>query len=388
MAPNVALEVLDTVEQARRHLKSLEEVEKRFQEAKGQVEGFKEAVRLLVEELGLGEFSEVDESLAVKRLFSMLEHEEKRARQRESLSFRRESLRREIQKIESSLKAKEEELGGLLARYGVRDSEAFEQKLKDGHELERLRESHDKLLYGITIKTALHGLEEVREAFSSWSLPELETALTNLDIEHDSIEKELQAAHESLAKLEVEIKRLESSTQVEELLQEYHMLRARVKELSRKWALLKFEEYLLSKARERFEEENRPKVLEVASGYFSTITGGRYKMVLPSHDGKGFVVVDKDNRRISASKLSRGTTEQLYLSLRFGVMSICEPQEESIPVIMDDILVNFDPERMARAASGISQMAKERQVLFFTCHPDVAHLLASQEQGAKIIEMS
>jgi uncharacterized protein YhaN len=36
---------------------------------------------------------------------------------------------------------------------------------------------------------------------------------------------------------------------------------------------------------------------------------------------------------------------------------------------MDDVLVNFDPTRSAAAAATILQMAEQRQVLFFTCHP-------------------
>ena len=40
---------------------------------------------------------------------------------------------------------------------------------------------------------------------------------------------------------------------------------------------------------------------------------------------------------------------------------------------MDDVLVNFDDEgRQAAAAAAIAEFAKERQVVFFTCHDRVA----------------
>jgi uncharacterized protein YhaN len=42
---------------------------------------------------------------------------------------------------------------------------------------------------------------------------------------------------------------------------------------------------------------------------------------------------------------------------------------------MDDILVNFDPDRADRAADALHALAERHQVLFFTCHPRTAELL-------------
>lgn len=47
---------------------------------------------------------------------------------------------------------------------------------------------------------------------------------------------------------------------------------------------------------------------------------------------------------------------------------------EHLPVIMDDILVNFDPERAPAAAQTILDLAESCQILFFTCHPETTCL--------------
>jgi len=67
--------------------------------------------------------------------------------------------------------------------------------------------------------------------------------------------------------------------------------------------------------------------------------------------------------------LSTGTAEQLYLAMRFGLVEHFGREAESLPVVMDDILVNFDPERAERAARSIEELATRHQVLYFTCHP-------------------
>ena len=46
---------------------------------------------------------------------------------------------------------------------------------------------------------------------------------------------------------------------------------------------------------------------------------------------------------------------------------------------MDDVLVNFDPTRAASAAEGILEMARNRQVLYFTCHPHAVEMFRAHD---------
>ena len=48
-----------------------------------------------------------------------------------------------------------------------------------------------------------------------------------------------------------------------------------------------------------------------------------------------------------------------------------------MPVVMDDILVNFDPERAQEACRAIGELSKDQQVLLFTCHPETVGLMQS-----------
>ena len=56
-------------------------------------------------------------------------------------------------------------------------------------------------------------------------------------------------------------------------------------------------------------------------------------------------VTDADGRTKQPSELSRGTREQLFLSLRFGLIRELGQRTEPLPVVVDEVLVNFDPER-------------------------------------------
>ena len=66
--------------------------------------------------------------------------------------------------------------------------------------------------------------------------------------------------------------------------------------------------------------------------------------------------------------MSRGTREQLYLAMRLGLIEEYEKRAEPLPVIMDDVLVNFDDARAFSVMNILKEFAKTRQVIVLSCH--------------------
>jgi uncharacterized protein YhaN len=85
--------------------------------------------------------------------------------------------------------------------------------------------------------------------------------------------------------------------------------------------------------------------------------------------------------------LSRGSAEQLYLCLRLALASEFARRAESLPLIMDDVLVNFDPERARAVALELAKFSERRQILIFTCHPATACMFTEASPGAAVIQM-
>ena len=99
-------------------------------------------------------------------------------------------------------------------------------------------------------------------------------------------------------------------------------------------------------------------------------------------------VIDSEGRRKDADDLSRGSMEQLYLAIRFGYIAAESAGLEPLPILMDDVLVNFDPTRATAAAAGILQMAESRQILFFTCHPTVVEMFRNHDPQVPVYEIA
>ncbi len=59
---------------------------------------------------------------------------------------------------------------------------------------------------------------------------------------------------------------------------------------------------------------------------------------------------------------------------------------ERLPLLLDEVLVNWDPERRDAGLDLVATMAEQRQIFFFTCHPAMAERL--EARGARRIELN
>jgi uncharacterized protein YhaN len=117
------------------------------------------------------------------------------------------------------------------------------------------------------------------------------------------------------------------------------------------------------------------------------VTEGRHQRIDPGADEDRFVVVDASGQRREAHELSRGTAEQLYLCIRLGYAADFARRSVSLPIVMDDVLVNFDPARARAMAGALALFAREHQVLFFSCHPEIRDVLRAADPALTVIEL-
>lgn len=98
-----------------------------------------------------------------------------------------------------------------------------------------------------------------------------------------------------------------------------------------------------------------------ASEIFARITEGRYSRI-EFERGQHIFVWD-GVRRIPAERLSRGTIEQIYLSVRLAAADML--LEEDVSLIFDDAFAFYDDKRLESALKWLSGQGK--QVIIFTC---------------------
>lgn len=131
----------------------------------------------------------------------------------------------------------------------------------------------------------------------------------------------------------------------------------------------------------REKAENEVNTMEVFRAafdeYIRIITNNRVE--IETFDGKsGAVLKSKDNSLKSSNLLSEGTKETLILAYRLAMLKFYYPEGNGC-VVLDDILLDMDPERREKSVELIKAFARENQVIFTTCDPAIADMLGGNK---------
>ena len=340
-------------------------------------------LRAVAEAVGLGQGPV--ETVA-SRVATALEELKERSTELRGARTRRDELVAEQARLTRLCEAEERALAALLAQGGCGDEESFRQR---AHQAKRFAELTLLVRERGQRVEAATGLEEVaaREALHAVGGEEqLKERLGQLRMQQPAYAERLKALHTDYGATRSQLERWEGDEELATLRIQEERLRARAAELATRYATDKLALALLARARQRFEEEQQPRVIQLASEHFSQLTGGRYRRVFVPAAGKRELRVSDARKDWSAEQLSRGTREQLYLAFRLAVIQDFGETRGALPLVVDDILVNFDLERTRLTLKQLSQLAGQHQVIAFTCHPWLRELF--EAEGARVVELS
>ncbi|MDL2209850.1 AAA family ATPase [Desulfovibrio sp. OttesenSCG-928-O18] len=274
--------------------------------------------------------------------------------------------------------ATQTELDTLLGLAGCEDPESY----RSAHAVWARREAAL-----IEQRTALASLEReasdaglaIADLAASFAVSGPEEAAAELRERDEELGEALARERDLAGKkggLETAMRGLMNEKGLTALLARREGMTAEIEDLAREWSRLAVARELLLTAKGRFEAERQTGVVRDAGELFRSITEGAYSGITVSLEDESVGAVARDGTvKNPETELSRGTREQLYLALRLAYVIDHGAQAEKLPVIMDDILVNFDARRARSTASVLASFAAQHQVLFFTCHESTAALL-------------
>ena len=82
--------------------------------------------------------------------------------------------------------------------------------------------------------------------------------------------------------------------------------------------------------------------------------------------------------------MSQGTRDQLFLSLRLAAIDQHLDGRGPFPVIVDDLLVQFDDDRAMATFDVLSELSRRTHVLFFTHHKHLLDLAGNSKLATAI----
>ena len=212
---------------------------------------------------------------------------------------------------------------------------------------------------------------------------EIDYLLNENEVELDNILKNLENEIQNL-KLQLYtndidynnvIKKLEEKAKLEEELQANNEAKEEVLDLGE---TISITIKALENAYNKMKKEITPQFTKDLSNIVERISNGKYCQV-KYIDGEGLIVELPGGEYINSNKLSIGTIDELYLSLRLSAMN--EITEETMPIIMDETFAYFDNERLENILKYLNESAKNRQIIIFTCSNREKELL--EKNGIK-----
>ncbi len=307
-------------------------------------------------------------------------------REQEVRSERRGVLRREARQVRR-LRSKHEEAVAkfnhlrreVLHESGAEDEQQLRQRAVEAARAEVLRRERDAI--SREIAAAIGGScpeEAIGEQLKDAAPCDLETRWEKMLERAETLGRQLQDRFEKRGQLNEQLKTLAGDRQMAEKQLELASLEKQLEDAVRRWQVLALTGRTLEVIRTTYEQERQPETLQEASGYLDRLTRGRYRRVWTPLGEDVLNVDDAEGNALAVEMLSRGTREQLFLSLRLALAASYARHGAPLPLILDDVLVNFDAAR-AKAAAGVLRdfAAAGHQLLVFTCHEHILKLFKS-----------
>ena len=319
-----------------------------------------------------GELQGSDHAQVIGRIRSAVEHLDRAKKQSENRSQKETALSvavGKLEKLSEKAQAVGTRLDELIRGVGATSEDEYRQWCADAEHLRELQQRISEKSAAILAALDKKDMDSVRLALSAVDWAHESTNLRQLEADREALLGELNELTESIGRDEERQSRHEQSEELARYRQDEAAAQADLDQAAEEWLVWTIALGLVETAREEFERDRQPEVLRRASAYFTKLTGGAYTDIQVRLGEREMRAVRADGAKVPLLHLSRGTVEPLYLSLRMALIDdFSSGSNEAPPVLMDDILVNFDDSRALQAATAIQTLGQKTQILLLTCH--------------------
>lgn len=209
--------------------------------------------------------------------------------------------------------------------------------------------------------------KKVAEIKQKYSI-EIPEELLNKDVLDSKInQNEEEINNKTIKTKELEIEEKNILQEVERLASYEERLeldKEKYKELRKNEEIINIAISNLQEAYEEMKTTITPKFTNSLSNSIKKISDNKYNRVT-INDENGMIVENSRGEYIEAMRLSTGTIDQLYLSLRLSMVD--ELTKENLPIILDETFAYFDDERLANSLKFIYESLNGHQAIIFTC---------------------
>lgn len=373
----------------------IEDINKKIDEIHGQ----EKEKQFRIEEIDklqktLLEKHNVINKIELKRLFDKLQMEDYRQKEQielyNELKTKKEILVDRIHENESDKKQNLIKLEEIFNENNVKDIEDFSNGL------------NKKGIYEKYIKEVEGKREVLRKTLGQYTIEDLISELDNFyldinnsieDMDKNQIKYQIERTNENISDIRIALKGIEENLNIlgknmERLVVVEEELDRKIKykeELENKYNSLEIAAGTIEELSKDIHSQFAPAINKKVSKIVEKITGGKYNNIKISESLNIGVENPITGEIIELDSLSGGTIDQLYFSLRFGIIN--SMVDNRLPLILDDCFIQYDDNRLANIIDFLVEIGNERQIILFTCHNREKIILEDLGAGFNLINL-
>ena len=222
-------------------------------------------------------------------------------------------------------------------------------------------------------KAKLKSLKEIeKEKLKNTYRNKLDVYEINKLVNSEDVEEKIEEVENQINEKKLELHRIELSKnnimpQLDDLAQieeELVITEEEYDSLMKKNNSMIVVKQALEEAYEKMKKDVTPMFTNSLSENISRISNNKYNKV-SINDENGMMVELQSGEYVPAERLSLGTIDQLYLSLRLSMNT--EVSSENMPVILDEAFAYYDDERLENILRFLVENYSNKQIIILTC---------------------
>ena len=209
------------------------------------------------------------------------------------------------------------------------------------------------------------------------SLPDIDEMHKNVTERTEATSAKLHEELQNRGQLTEQLKRIAEDQTATQKQRELAIIDEKIRKAQSEWQVYAVCARMLDEIRAIYERDRQPRTLAEASEVLKRLTDERYHRIWAPLSEETLLVDDRDGNTFDISWLSRGAREQLFIALRLALASEFARHGSVLPLILDDVLVNFDSRRAWAAIQVLQDVATSGtgwQIFVFTCHEHVCQM--------------
>ena len=276
----------------------------------------------------------------------------------------------ELTEAQKRLQAVHARLAPLMAATGVEEVTALGRAIERSDERRAVERKIQSAEQDLTQAADGLLLEDLRRENESVGADELKAELDRLAAASRDVVDQIASLSNEFGAQKIAFDSLDGTDQAARAEAQRQEAIAAMADAAERYLRLQTAARLLKWSIEKFRETKQGPMLSKASTIFNGLTMDSFGRLLVDSEGENprLFGIRPSGEQVDVIGMSEGSRDQLYLALRLAALEIQVEQGLNMPLIADDLFINFDDRRTEAGLQVLGDLSRKMQVIFLTHH--------------------